>query len=286
MSDDRAPIAFFVYKRPEHTHQALEALTVCAGTDSSHLFVFCDGPKDDADRAAVERARSIVRGCQWCGRVTIHEHTSNLGLAKSIITGVSQVVRQYGCVIVLEDDLVVSPQFLNYMNDALKIYRDLPQVKHIAAYMYPIQKGLPETFFYRLPSSWGWATWERAWRDFESDARRLKQLIEAGKRVSEFNIEDNFDFFRTLQYQIEGAIDSWAIRWYASVFINRGLCLHPARSLVRNIGHDGSGTHGKVTDRFLVNPSCERVRNFTKDIREDEQVLEAIREFLAGLRED
>ncbi len=279
-----APIVFFAFKRPHHTRRALEALSKCEGAENSHLFIFCDGSRGASDADGVQQVRSLVREQQWAEKVTIIEQECNQGLADSIIRGVTYITNLLGRAIVIEDDLIVSRYFLRYMNDALKIYEDTPKVMHIAGYTHPVRGVLPETFFYRVPSCWGWATWKRAWSHFEANAADLVHAIKKGNHSHEFNIEGSRDFLNMLQLQADGKLDSWAIRWYASVFMNQGLCLHPGRSLVRNIGHDGSGSHCPPTDRYLVSPSLEPVRNFATDLSEDGQAVEEIRKFLVGLR--
>ena len=139
----------------------------------------------------------------------------------------SRLCTEHGRVIVLEDDIVVSPIFLNYMNAALDKYIDEPKVMQISGNMFPVShpETLPETFFCRVITSWGWATWDRAWRKFEPDIKELINKIRARKLRKEFNI-GGYDYFQMLIMQSKGMLDSWAVSWYASVFLSDGLCLH------------------------------------------------------------
>ena len=279
----RAPIAFFAYNRPEHTRQALETLCKCDGALESELFIYCDGPKRAIDEKAVKQVREIVKSYNWCGAVQVVEHDVNLGLANSIIHGVSEIVNRYGRIIVLEDDLVLSPQFLNFMNDALDNYMDIQQVMHISGYMFPVRGKLPETFFYRATSCWGWATWKRAWDKFEPDAKKLLAKFKEEKQRWEFDIKGTMQYYKMLAGQTRNNTDAWAARWYASVFLNNGLCLHPGISLVNNIGHDNTGLHCRSTDVYKVEISKERVSHFTMDIKESEQAIMLMSDFYHSL---
>jgi hypothetical protein len=280
----RAPIAFFAYNRPEHTRQALESLCKCDGALESELFIYCDGPKRAIDEKAVKQVREIVKSYNWCGAVLVVEHDVNLGLANSIIHGVTEIVNRNGCIIVLEDDLVLSSQFLNFMNDALDNYKHIPEVMHISGSMLPVKGKLPETFFYRAASCWGWATWKRAWDKFEPDEKKLLAKFKNAKQRWEFDIKGTMPFHRMLRDQAQGKIDSWAIRWYGSVFLNSGLCLHPGISLVNNIGHDGTGLHCGPTDVYNVEISGKKVSHFTQDIRENEEAVILISDFYNSLK--
>ncbi len=279
----RAPIAFFAYNRPEHTRQALESLCKCDGALESELFIYCDGPKGAKDEKAVHKVREIVKSYPWCGAVEVIEKDVNVGLANSIIHGVTEIVNRYGRIIVLEDDLVLSPQFLNFMNDALDNYMDIQQVMHISGYMFPVRGKLPETFFYRATSCWGWATWKRAWDKFEPDAIKLLAKFENAKQRWEFDIKGTMQYYKMLAGQTRNNTDAWAARWYASVFLNNGLCLHPGISLVNNIGHDGTGLHCGPTDVYKVEISKERVSHFTMDIKESEQAIMLMSDFYRSL---
>jgi hypothetical protein len=239
-----APIAFFAYKRPQHTLCALEALSRCALADASRLVVFCDGPKRPEDAEAVRQVREVVKSRQWCGTVEVVEREQNVGLANSITSGVSDLCREYGRVIVLEDDLIVSPYFLRYMNDALERYKDEERVMQISGYMFDVQLHA-ETDAILLPfaSSWGWATWQRAWGKYDAALSGYAALKNDRQLRRAFNYEGRYDFFQMLEMKISGKLDSWAIVWYLTIFINRGLVLSPVKTLVHNAGFDGSGTH-------------------------------------------
>jgi hypothetical protein len=240
----KAPIAFFAYNRPEHTRKSLESLAANEGTAESELFIFCDGPKNPEDEEAVREVRRLVKSRKWCGKVNILERNDNLGLADSIIGGVTDIVNRYGNVIVLEDDLVIAPCFLKFMNEALEYYINEKKVMQISGNMFDVVvENKADAIFLPFTTSWGWATWERSWKHFDPIMSKYNKLKKDKSLRYKFNLEGAYDYFNMLESQIKGNIDSWAIRWYLSVFMMGGLTLYPVRSLVRNIGFDGSGIH-------------------------------------------
>lgn len=243
-----SPVALFVYKRPEHTKRALEALMNCPEFYSSPFYVFADGPRKPEDINDVEKTREVIKQVAT-DNTFIYESDLNQGLANSIISSVSMLVDKYDQVIVLEDDLIVSPYFLSYMNQALDMYRHEEKVMQVSGYMFPIQEFYHRTQAMFLPFtvSWGWATWKRAWKLFDAEASGCTSLKYNLEMKYKFNLNDSYDFFNMLEQQINGEIDSWAICWYWSVFKNNGYVLFPPRSLVVNIGFDGSGTHGSLS---------------------------------------
>ncbi len=168
---DYAPIVLFTFNRPEHLKLALNALSQNAEFHSSPFFIFCDGPRSAVDRLGIDKTRMIAN--QWPHpNKKVIESDVNLGLATSVISGLNQILETYDVVIVLEDDLVVDETFLNYLNRALKKYKNNRQVMQISAYMFPIPEFLERSEALFLPniSSWGWATWRRAWSFFDKNA--------------------------------------------------------------------------------------------------------------------
>lgn len=239
-----APIAFFAYRRPEHTLRSLESLAQNEEAAQSELFIFCDGAKRPEDEDAVRQVRQVVRQKQWCGAVEIIERDRNWGLANSIIDGVTELCDRYGRVIVLEDDLVLSPFFLNFMNRSLNLYEAESQVMQISGFMFPVKiAAQTDAVFLPFPTSWGWATWQRAWKYFDPMMSGYSELKDNQELKYKFNLNNCYPYFEMLESQMRGEIDSWAIRWYLSVFFLDGLTLYPTRSFVGNTGFDGSGEH-------------------------------------------
>jgi hypothetical protein len=276
-----APIALFVYNRPKHTERTLKFLKQNELSAESRLFIFSDGAKTEADEEAVQAVREILKGLDGFKSIEIIERKKNMGLAESVIAGVSRLVKDYGQVIVLEDDLITSPHTLTYFNDALSLYRNQEQVMHIGAYMYHLQNyELPQTFFYRAATSWGWATWDRAWQHFEPNIDVLMNQF-SSKQKADFSIDHSMNFWKQMQDYKKGRNNSWAIRWYASIFLKGGLTLNPSQSLVNNIGHDGTGVHSGLNDIYNVIINPKPITAFPEVITENPVAYQAIKHFLA-----
>jgi hypothetical protein len=238
-----APILLFVYNRPEHTRRCIESLLKNSLAFESNLFIYADGAKDSTQQEAVNEVRNYIRSIQGFKQITLMERSENWGLARNIINGVTTQVNRYGKVIVLEDDLVVAPYFLQFMNDALEVYKNEPRVGHIQACDFTQDSSLPATFLIKWTGSWGWATWDRAWKHFNPNGNELLQELEERKLTHVFDFNGKYGFTRMLRRQIEGKNNSWAIRWNASLFLKDILSLNVGRSLVQNEGFDGSGTN-------------------------------------------
>ena len=238
-----APILLFTYNRLAHTRRCVEALLKNSLATESELFIYSDGAKDDTQQAAVSEVRYYIHNIRGFKQITIIQRDENWGLARNIIDGVTTQVNRYGKVIVLEDDLVVAPHFLQFMNDALETYKDEPKVGHIQACDFTQDPTLPDTFLIKWTGSWGWGTWDRAWKHFNPNGQELLQELEERKLTYTFDFNGKYGYTRMLRRQIAGKNNSWAIRWNASLFLKGILSLNVGRSLVQNEGFDGSGTH-------------------------------------------
>lgn len=243
MTNTYAPILLFVYNRPEHVRRNIQALLKNELAAESELFIYSDAAKDETSQATVKEVRAFIRSIQGFKKITITERTENWGLARSIIDGVTTLINRYGRVIVLEDDLVVAPHFLQFMNDALETYRDEERVGHIQACDFTHDPSLPDTFLIKWTGSWGWGTWDRAWKHFNADGKALLAELESRKLTYTFDFNGKYGYTRMLRRQIEGKNNSWAIRWNASLFLKDILSLNVGKSLVQNEGFDGSGTN-------------------------------------------
>lgn len=241
-----APIILFVYNRPWHTEQTLNALAANKLADQSTLYIYADGPKENATKQVlndITATRELVRREKWCNEVIIVESGFNLGLADSVINGVTDILDKHESVIVIEDDLVTHPFFLTYMNSYLDMYKDDESVISVHGFMYPIKKNPGSPFFLKGADCWGWATWKRGWDLFQPDGQMLMDQLVSRGLSKEFNFNNSYDYTSLLEAQIKGNVDSWAIRWYASAFLAGKLTLYPPFTLVHNIGFDGTGTH-------------------------------------------
>ena len=248
-----APIVLFAFNRPQHLLATLDALSSCPEAARSKLVIFCDGAKLLQDRPNVVKVQEIACGEVRFASVTVKISNVNKGLATSVIEGVTALLESHERVIVLEDDMIVSPAFLKYMNTGLEFYASDSNVASICAYMYPINPlGLPEFFFLRGADCWGWATWRRAWSFFEPDGATLLREIDERNLQWQFDLDDSYPYYRMLKGQIAGKNSSWAIRWHASTYLRGMVSCFPSVSLLRNIGLDGSGTHCIPTQHFQV----------------------------------
>ena len=275
-----APIALFVYNRPEHTRRTIKFLQQNLLAEESRLYIFSDAAKNPNNQSLVAEVREIIHSVEGFKHVEIIERKSNLGLANSIIDGVSRLVKDYGKVIVFEDDLISSMYTLQYFNDALIRYQDEEKVMHIGAYMFPLkEENLPETFFYRAATSWGWATWDRAWKNFEPDIDLIISRFDQEKK-HRFTIDGTMNFWKQIQEFKSGKNNSWAIRWYASIFLKGGLTLNPSKSLINNIGHDGTGIHSGMNDIYHVIINPQPIQSFPEKIEENQLVYHSIKNFL------
>jgi len=277
-----APIALFVYNRPQHTERTIKFLQQNELAAESRLYIFSDGAKTPQDEDRVAEVRAIINNVDGFKSIKIIERKSNAGLANSVIAGVSQLINDYGKVIVFEDDLITSPHTRTYFNDGLNRYQSEEKVMHIGAYMYPLRaENLPQSFFYRAATSWGWATWGRAWQHFEPNIDTLLNQFD-GKKKSAFAIDNTMNFWKQMQEFKKGKNNSWAIRWYASIFLNDGLTLNPSQSLVNNIGHDGTGVHSGINDIYNVIINPRPITEFPSVIEENIAAYQTIKNFLAN----
>lgn len=238
------PIALFTYNRPEHTSRVLKSLANCKRLDECLLHIYCDGPKTEAHAQAVEASRKVVRTEAEKLRATVIERDANLGLARSVVQGVTDLCDRFGRVIVVEDDLVLNPSFLDYVLQALDRYADEPNVYQISGYMFPVsQPPKPDAFFLPLITTWGWATWQRAWQLVDWNAPGALEELRDPTVRKRFDLNNSYPYAVMLENRLQGFNNSWGILFWWHVFKAQGLALHPRRSLVWNGGFDGSGTH-------------------------------------------
>ncbi|MDA3779218.1 MAG: glycosyltransferase [Bacteroidales bacterium] len=235
-----APIVLFVYNRPWHTEKTIEALKSNNFAKDSVLFIYCDGLKKFEDLENVLAVRNYVKTIRGFKKVEIFERDKNYGLALSIKKGVSEIVNRYQKVIVLEDDIVTSPYFLEFMNRALHTYENIDAVMEISGYNYPINTNeIPDAFFSSMAACWGWGTWSSSWNKYSEDFKVLEKLIkDRGK--SKFIVSNRFHYWRQFVLNKKEKLSTWFIFWYASIYVNKGLCLYPKYTYVNNIGLDGS----------------------------------------------
>jgi FkbM family methyltransferase len=281
-----SPIILFTYNRPWHTQQTLEALEKNDLAQESILYIYADGAKENANEEQlhkIEEVRKLIKQDWKFKEIHIIERAENWGLADNIVDGVTKIVNEYGKIIVLEDDIVTSVGFLKYMNDALDLYEHEEKVMHISGYMFPVKEKLPETFFYNTASCWSWATWKRAWKYFDNNAQKLQSQIAEQNLIDKFNIENTYGFYEHLKANAMGTMKTWAVRWYASFFLQDGHALHPYPSLTRNIGHDGMGENCGINTNFDWTSLAEFIPVNKIPLEENIKVRESMRVFNKNL---
>lgn len=250
-----APIVLFVYNRPWHTKQTLNALMQNELADQSILYIYADGPKENASGDSIckiNEVRKLIWSQKWCKEVIIIESGNNMGLANSIINGVTEILNKYEKIIVLEDDIVASRGFLIYMNEALNKYKNEDLVMQISGHMFPIKiKATARAILLPFTTSWGWGTWQKSWRYFDPIAEGYEVLKENKLLSYKFDLDGSYPYTEMLIEQMEqNSLNSWAIRWWWTVFKKSGLVVFPDKSLIKNIGFDGSGVHSGSNDIY------------------------------------
>jgi hypothetical protein len=246
------PIALFAYRRPQHLRAVVDSLLANPEAEQSDLYIFCDAARKPADSPDVAAVRKFANSVSGFRSVTVVERISNLGLSRSITSGVSELCDRYGRVAVVEDDVVVSRHFLGWINAALAKYESDDRVISIGCYVFPDCRGLPDTFFLNITDCWGWAVWKRSWDRYESDGDRLLHELTDRGLEHRFDLDGSYPYTQMLRDQIVGGNDSWAVRWYATAVLTGGLTLYPGSSMTTNIGFDGSGEHGGTDRGYAV----------------------------------
>jgi GR25 family glycosyltransferase involved in LPS biosynthesis len=238
-----APIVLFTYNRLWHTQQTVEALQKNELAEESELFIYSDGGKDEKSWEMVKEVRQYLKTIGGFKNITIIEQERNLGLADSIISGVTKIIKEYGKIIVLEDDIVTSQYFLRFMNNALDFYEKKGKVWHISGWNYSLSNEKSnDTFLWRGMNCWGWATWADRWKYYKRNTTELIKSFSVAD-IYKFNFDGTHNSWSQVIANYENKINTWAIYWYATIFCHDGLCLNPTLSFVKNIGFDGSGTH-------------------------------------------
>jgi len=277
-----APIVLFVYNRPWHLKQTLSSLKRNELAQNSMLYIFSDGPKSESDRKFVDEVREIIKAVDGFITIDIILRDKNLGLANSVISGVSEVIKKYEHVIVLEDDMTFSKNFLEYMNKILFFYQHDMNVFSISGYNFPIlipSSYKDEIYFSPRASSWGWATWQNRWDKADWNITDFNNFINDRDAVKTFN-QGGDDLTLMLKKQVKGKIDSWAVRWCYAHYKNKAYCAYPTKSFVMNIGTDKSGTHLKKTTKYNVELNENSTpQNLPKNIFVDEQILKNFQYF-------
>lgn len=244
-------IVCFAHTRPDHLLRMLNSLMSNEVSSLLPIHAYIDGHRSEIEKAKADECETVLNRFQRVLQIKIIRRSSNYGLSSQVLSGVSEVLESFESVIVLEDDLELSPHFLDFMLQGLEIYRDNPKVASIHGYIYPHSKrNLPDSFFVRGADCWGWATWRDRWESATFDAEYLSQEISRRRLVSKLNYGRGKSHSDLLSATLTGSVDSWAIRWHASAILKDQLTLYPRESLVANTGNDGSGTNSRISQSF------------------------------------
>ena len=280
--ENLAPIVLFTYNRLEHTKKTVAALQRNLYAADSELYIYSDGPKNDATKESVEAVRAFLHQVDGFKAVHLVEREKNWGLAENIIDGVTSIVNKYGKIIVLEDDIVTAKFFLKYMNDALEVYKDTPKVMAVSGYCWPPDKdNLSETFFLPWFACWGWGAWKHSWDKYK---RNPKELFEKKpiKDMKRFNFNGTYDNWKQVELNYTGRLHTWAIFWYATIFLHDGLVLYSSHNQCNNIGFDGSGENCGKTKCYDSNLVDIPTRSFSLDIKINKTAEYTVTQFFAN----
>jgi len=279
MTNIYAPIVMFAYRRiPQKT---IESLLENKYAKDSYLYIYSDGFKNDIDKQDVLKVRQYLKTIKGFKSISIKEAPTNKGLADSIINGVSEIINKYEKVIVLEDDLIVSNNFLAYMNEALDFYQNDKKIWSISGYgpkLPCLEKYEKDVYLSPRASSWGWASWKDRWNSVDWDVKEFQKLKKNKQMRKQFELGGD-DLYKMLELQVLGKIDSWAIRWCYSQFLQKMYTVYPVKSKVLNVGFENmQSTHtsgsGKKWDVTLNSDKLK-----LKKLEPDENIIKNFKEF-------
>jgi hypothetical protein len=256
---ERAPVAVFAFKRLDLLKRTLAALERSVGFSDTTIHVFSDGARGDRanEESEVNALRDWARDWASGRSAFVHESKTNRGLRRSITGGINELLSSHDRVVVLEEDVIVSKWFLEFMNEALESFADRSDVFQVSGYFFPTSRKLPEIGLLRVPGSWGWGTWRRAWHSYRDDAAELLAEVRRHNPAA-FDFSGAYGHLEALERNAGGSLDTWLVRWYASIFLRNGLCVYPGRSLTRNIGFDPRATN-TAPNRASARLSRQRV---------------------------
>jgi len=240
-----SPLILIAYNRPNHLIKVLDALQKNSLIKETILYIYIDGLRKNASRGEMynrNNVLSIIKHINFSKETIVIERDENYGLEKNITLAINDVLNTFDKVIVLEDDIVPSSFFLRFMNENLEIYKKSDIVFSVCSYMFPINYKEKKNVLLPYFFSWGWGTWKHKWQKFQSIIN--KEAFKNAHLGSRFNLA-NYNYVNIINEK-----DSWAIKWYYTIFIHNGLCVFPTKSLTINIGNDGSGTHS--TNEFVL----------------------------------
>lgn len=262
----KTPVALFTYNRPSHTQYALESLNKCRRKEECDYFFFSDGARTQESSSEVSSVRQILRSWAEVFDASLIFKSQNVGLAHSIVSGVSELCRNYGRVIVLEDDLIIGPDFLHFMIESLNHYENEERVMQVSGCTLSLPKGLEtDAFFLPVSTTWGWATWQRAWEYFSWTPVDFAEAKRDDVWCQLYDLNGAYPYSVMLEDCIAGRNNSWGILWWYAVSRQGGLVVYPRHNLVWNEGFDGSGVHCGNSNIFNTIKSTFQKTHIIKD---------------------
>lgn len=275
-----APIAIFAFNRPGHLSNLFASLVSNPEAEFSKIYLFIDGPRNSDDEKLTAETKKIGKDFSRYLNLTIFQNKKNKGLSESILGGIDKVLLNHDRIIVLEDDLELSPNFLRFINRGLDLHINDLSVASIQGFSMIDSRSSESAYFLRGADCWGWATWSNRWDSLVRDPRILLDELRSKKLTRDFDLKGAYPYTNMLERNCNRAIDSWAIRWHASMFLEGKVSLYPAKSLVRNMGRDGSGTHGGSQEEVQAELSQEPIEyNWTKPV-ESPRIVRKLRKKL------
>jgi GR25 family glycosyltransferase involved in LPS biosynthesis len=282
--ESRIQIAIFAFNRPSHLEKCLTSVKLNKEAIESDLTIYVDGPRSETDLVSVNEVLAIAERVTGFNSILVVKSQINKGLANSIVDGVSRILDKNAAVIVLEDDLIVSPFFLEFMSRSLKKFQNDKVIASIHGYLPSLSEEPQSPFFLRGADCWGWATWSDRWKSVEWNGTKLRDELIEKKLVKKFNHDGNYNYFGMLERQLNGENDSWAIRWHASMFLQNRLTLYPNKSLVINTGMDGTGRHSGISEDYDTKLSSTPITIENLKVEESIKMRQEFSKFFANTK--
>nr|WP_319400782.1 glycosyltransferase [uncultured Carboxylicivirga sp.] len=264
-----APVIVFCFNRPDHIEQTLDTLKKCRLADQTKLYIFSDGPRNAKEAIKIKEVREVIHAVEGFQSVEVIEREENWGLAKSIISGVTQVIKEHKRVIVLEDDLICSESFIENKNKMLDYFEPHKNIFSTSGFCPPIKIGKEcsdDLYLFYRTSSLGWGTWIDRWESVNWSLKGFNNFIQSKEKRKQFN-RGGIDLTPMLLHQKVGKIDSWSVRFSYAASLQDKMCVFPTESMLYHIGSDGSGTHADTSSDYGHTASNKviSISNFPKE---------------------
>lgn len=280
-----APIALFVYNRYDHVKKVVNAIKKNSIAKKSKIYVFSDFSETDKEQKKIKKIRKYLKKINGFKKISIIERKKNYGTSKNITTGLNYIFKTYDKCIIIEDDILVSTNFLYQINYFLNKYNLKDKIASVEGHMYPVpfDKNISEYYFIRGAGCWGWGTWKKSWKNYEKSAQKLINKFNKNKNlIRDFNYNNSYPYYKMLLKQLNTKKESWAIKWYASNFLKENYTLYFKNSLVKNIGLDGTGVNCKIDYNINQKKFLNKKINIDikKKLKEDSYAKSQISKFL------